>query len=111
MVGGERTAGAAARGSVASPPFVGGDAIGELQERAEHVESTAAVVSGRTDFPRVERDFLNEEAGRFFLPVTVLHHDLTKSVALAELPQEGARGANRIWINLANRQESTPVIE
>lgn len=77
--------------------------------RESEVTVTIRDHAGRTDFLRVERDFLNEEGSRHYLPVAVLHKDTDKGVALIELPQESERGANRIWVSLSNLHESAPV--
>ncbi len=53
---------------------------------------------GRTHFIRVERDFLAEEDGVFYLPVGIVHIDSQKQAVLVELPHEAETGANRLWV-------------
>jgi len=53
---------------------------------------------GRTHFIRVERDFLAEQGGKFFLPVGIVHVDPKSKAVLIELPHEAETGANRLWI-------------
>ena len=53
---------------------------------------------GRRHFLRVERDFLSEEDGRYYLPVGVVHVDPRTNMVLIELPHEAETGANRLWV-------------
>ena len=67
--------------------------------RESEVIATVTDLSGRRHFLRVERDFLTTDAaGRFFLPVGVVHFDLKTKAVLIEFPQEAETGANRIWV-------------
>lgn len=53
---------------------------------------------GRRHFIRVERDFLSEEGGFYYLPIGVVHVDSRSKMVLIELPHEAETGANRLWI-------------
>jgi hypothetical protein len=53
---------------------------------------------GRRHFLRVERDFLSQQNGSFFLPIGVVHIDLRTNLVLIELPHEAETGANRLWV-------------
>lgn len=52
----------------------------------------------RRHFIRVERDFLSEYAGSFYLPIGIVHVDLKTKAVLIELPHEAETGANRLWV-------------
>jgi hypothetical protein len=52
----------------------------------------------RRHFIRVERDFLSEESGHFYLPIGVVHIDPRTKAVLIELPHEAETGANRLWV-------------
>lgn len=70
---------------------------------SEGLRSSEAVASfvdfhGKRHFIRVERDFLETEAGGEFLPVGIVHVDLKNDAVLIELPHEAETGANRLWI-------------
>jgi hypothetical protein len=54
---------------------------------------------GRKHYLRVERDYLSQENGVYFLPVGVVHVDPRTSLVLIELPHEAETGANRLWVN------------
>jgi len=53
---------------------------------------------GRRHFIRVERDFLSQQDGNFFLPIGVVHIDPRTNMVLIELPHEAETGANRLWV-------------
>lgn len=53
---------------------------------------------GRRHFIRVERDFLWNDGGTYFLPVVVVDTDSTSGQVLIELPHEAETGANRLWV-------------
>lgn len=53
---------------------------------------------GRRHFLRVERDFLSDEGGTFYLPIGVVHVDPRTKLVLIELPHEAETGANRLWV-------------
>lgn len=57
---------------------------------------------GRKDFLRVERDFLANIGGRYYLPVALIHEDGPQGRMLVELPQESEIGANRIWVRVTD---------
>jgi hypothetical protein len=54
--------------------------------------------AGRTHYIRVERDFLAEKDGLYFLPVDIVHVDPKTKAVLVELPHEAETGASRIGI-------------
>jgi hypothetical protein len=54
--------------------------------------------AGRNHYIRVERDFLTEKDGLYWLPVDIVHVDPKTKAVLVELPHEAETGANRIWI-------------
>lgn len=79
---------------------------------SEGLRASEAVVSfrdfkGRRHFIRVERDFLSEEGVETFLPVGIVHVDLSTKLVLVELPHEAETGANRLWVE--QKQLDKPV--
>lgn len=72
----------------------------QVNEGLRPSEAVASFVDfkGRTHFIRVERDFLEDEAGDVFLPVGVVHIDAKTKAVLVELPHEAETGANRLWV-------------
>lgn len=54
---------------------------------------------GRRHFLRIERDFLSQQNGSYFLPIGVVHIDPRSNLVLVELPHEAETGANRLWVN------------
>ena len=70
---------------------------------ADGLRDSEALVSvrdynGRRHSIRVERDFLSEINGQWYLPVGVVHVDPRTQAALVEFPHEPETGINRIWI-------------
>jgi hypothetical protein len=70
---------------------------------SEGLRSSEAVArfvdyNGRTHFIRVERDFVEEQSGHFFLPVGIVYIDPKTKAVLVELPHEAETGANRLWV-------------
>jgi hypothetical protein len=53
---------------------------------------------GRRHFLRVERDFLSEQGGHYYLPIGIVHVDHRTKLVLIELPHEAETGANRLWV-------------
>ena len=66
--------------------------------RPSEVVASFVDFHGRTHFIRVEKDFLDEQGGRQFLPVGIVHIDPTTKAVLIELPHEAETGANRLWV-------------
>jgi len=66
--------------------------------RASDAVATFRDYSGRQHFIRVERDFLDEESGHYYLPVGVVHIDPRTNLVWIELPHEAETGANRLWV-------------
>ncbi|HEY8505456.1 MAG TPA: hypothetical protein VIL46_12810 [Gemmataceae bacterium] len=75
--------------------------------RASEALASLRDYGGRRHFIRVERDFLSEQGGRFYLPVGVVHVDPRTKAVLIELPHEAETGANRLWV--AEEQLDEPV--
>lgn len=73
------------------------------EQVSEGLRPSEAVASffdyhGRRHFIRVERDFLDQQDGKDFLPVGIVHVDPKTSAVLIELPHEAETGANRLWV-------------
>jgi hypothetical protein len=66
--------------------------------RASEVVAVFRDYEGRRHFLRVERDFLSEKDGIFFLPIGIVHVDPRTKLILIELPHEAETGANRLWV-------------
>jgi hypothetical protein len=74
-----------------------------LESIAEGLRTSEALAifkdyQGRKHFLRVERDFLSQKNGAFYLPVGVVHADPRTNLILIELPHEAETGANRLWV-------------
>ena len=54
--------------------------------------------SGVKEQIQVEKSFLEQRGGRYFLPVWGLTQDHANKLAEVELPLEAASGTNRIWV-------------
>jgi hypothetical protein len=54
-------------------------------------------LDGHEDFLNVERSFLSQHAGDYFLPVGVVRFDRPAGRVLIELPQESWKGTWRFW--------------
>jgi hypothetical protein len=54
---------------------------------------------------RVEKDFLSEKRGAFYLPIGVVHFDPKTKAVLIELPHEAETGANRLWVKAEQLDE------
>jgi hypothetical protein len=74
-----------------------------IQQGLRPTEVTAVVedVDGRKVFLRVERDFIDESAGKTRLPVGIIHVDQAKGIVLIELPHEADSGISRLWVSPA----------
>ena len=67
--------------------------------------------NNRGHFLPVDRGLVKQEGTENYLPVSVLHIDDKKQVALVALPVEADSGAHRIWVKLSqmrNLIESLP---
>ena len=53
---------------------------------------------GEAHFLPVDREFLSNEGGQYYLPVWVIHLDESKGMALVELPREADSGVSRVWV-------------
>ncbi len=65
---------------------------------------------GRRHFIRVERDFLSEESGHYYLPIGVVHVDPRTNMVLIELPHEAETGANRLWVTQDQLDEAVEAL-
>ena len=67
-----------------------------LSEGLRTSEAVASFVDihNRTHYIRVERDFLDQQTGVYFLPVGVVHVDPKTKAVLVELPHEAETGAS-----------------
>ena len=61
--------------------------------------------SGRTEFLPVDRDMLHQKGNQSYLPVTLVHLNRAKKVALVSLPVETDSGAHQLWVKLADLKE------
>ncbi len=66
--------------------------------RASEVVAVFRDYQGRRHFLRVERDFLSEHEGHYYLPIGIVHVDPRSKLVLIELPHEAETGANRLWV-------------
>jgi hypothetical protein len=73
--------------------------------RASEAVATFRDYRGRRHFIRVERDFLSQEDGHYYLPIGVVHVDPRTKLVLIELPHEAETGANRLWVTQAQLDE------
>jgi hypothetical protein len=72
----------------------------EVSEGLRPAEATVRITdeNNRGHFLPVDRELLNEEGGRYYLPVTLVHVDERKKRALVGLPIETDSGYNRLWV-------------
>jgi hypothetical protein len=77
--------------------------------RASEALASLRDYHGRRHFIRVERDFLSEQAGHFYLPIGIVHTDPKTKAVLIELPHEAETGANRLWVKPEQLDESVEV--
>jgi hypothetical protein len=54
--------------------------------------------SGRPQYLPIDRDFIEHEEGKPYLPVSVVHIDRDSQAVLVGLPVEADSGAHRIWV-------------
>ncbi|OWK45678.1 hypothetical protein [Fimbriiglobus ruber] len=66
--------------------------------RASEAIAEFADTTGKVHYIRVERDFLSESNGVYFLPIGMVKLEQNSNRALIELPHEAETGANRIWV-------------
>jgi len=66
--------------------------------RAADVIATIRDLQGRNHFLQIERDFLTQDNGHSYLPVSVIHRDVQTGAVLIEFPHEAETGVNRIWV-------------
>jgi hypothetical protein len=83
----------------------------EILEGARQAEATAVVkdVRGCREFLPVDRDLLAEEEGRHWVPVSLIHVDAARQLALVGLPVEADSGAHRIWVKLSSLRQPNEV--
>jgi hypothetical protein len=77
-----------------------GQVICTVTEGLRPSEATVAVrdVHGHGQFLRVEREFLTQDNGHWFLPVGVVHDDPRQASVLIELLHEADSGSMRLWV-------------
>jgi len=87
--------------------------ICEVSEGARSAEATVTVkdVQGRREFLPVDRQLIVEEGGKHYLPVTIVHIDEAKKLALVALPVEADSGAHRIWVKRSQLRQPTEVVQ
>jgi hypothetical protein len=66
--------------------------------RASEALASIRDYHGRRHSIRVERDFLSEINGDWYLPMGVIHIDPKTRAVLLEFPHEPETGINRIWV-------------
>jgi hypothetical protein len=66
--------------------------------RASEVLATVQDYHGRRHSIRVERDFLSQINGQWYLPMGVVHVDPRTKAVLVEFPHEPETMHNRIWV-------------
>jgi hypothetical protein len=71
-------------------------------------EATAIVTDfeGRRQFIPVDREFLSDINGKWYMPIGLLRVDKDNKAALIQLPVEADSGANRFWVKLGNIHQS-----
>ncbi len=80
----------------------------EVSEGLRKSEATVKLTTydGRPEFMPVDRGFLSQENGRYYLSVGLVHISHEKEAALVSLPVEADSGAHRVWVRLDHvRQE------
>lgn len=78
--------------------------------RSSEVVAVFRDYRGREHYLRVEGDFLSREGDSYLLPVGVIQADVSHHAVLVELPHEAETGANRIWVNQNQFDESIEAI-
>ncbi len=76
----------------------------EVSDGFRDSEATVGVraFDGDEQFLRVERDFLTENSGCYYLSVGLILKDQSGQFALIELPHEADSGAARLWVETEN---------
>jgi hypothetical protein len=87
--------------------------ICEVSEGARKAEATVTVkdYQGRREFLPVDRELIADEGGKHYLPVTIIHIDETKKLALVGLPVEADSGAHRIWVKFSQLHHHTEMAQ
>jgi hypothetical protein len=72
----------------------------EVSKGLRPSEVTVAVkdTTGRSEYLRVERDFLIVDGEKSYITIGVVHDDKARGVMLIELPHEADSGHNRLWV-------------
>jgi hypothetical protein len=80
----------------------------EISEGLRSSEATAVITDfdGRRQFIPVDREFLSEINGKWYMPIGFLRVDKDHKAALIQLPVEADSGANRFWVELGNIHQS-----
>jgi hypothetical protein len=77
--------------------------------RAADVIATLRDIHGRSHFLQIEQDFLSQDNGHSYLPVSLVQRDERAGAILIELPHEAETGVNRIWVREADIQGAPEV--
>jgi len=79
----------------------------KIGEGARPSEATVEVrdSEGRPEYLPVERAFLVADNGDHYLPVSIVHVDRERKLAIVGLPVEADSGAHRIWVSLSQLQD------
>jgi hypothetical protein len=70
--------------------------------RAADVIATLRDFHDRNHFLQIEKDFLSQDNGHSYLPVSLVQRDPQTGAVLIELPHEAETGVNRIWVRAAD---------
>ena len=69
-----------------------------------------ASVDGRTEYLTIEERLLARRSGELLLPVLEIGRDITKDIALVQLPVEADSGARRVWVRSADLVQDTRTV-
>jgi hypothetical protein len=73
-------------------------------------EATVEVrdIDDRSEFLRVDRDFVKSFDNRHYLPIGIVYRDKEsgKDLVLIELPHEADSGTNRLWVPISSIREA-----
>jgi hypothetical protein len=88
-------------------PYVVCDVV---REKQGPLEKTIAIrtVQGHQEFLEVPAAFLHREADKVYLGVALVGRDVSKKIALVQLPFEADSGANRVWVRADSLLDPDP---
>lgn len=83
----------------------------EILEGARQAEATVVVkdVHERREFFPADRELITEEGGKHWVPVSLIHVDDPRKLALVGLPVEADSGAHRIWVKRSHLRQPNQV--